>query len=240
MRRGLVITMALCAAATSAAQTSQAAPLVGLEQTQRVFARPGAGEPHSLVDARRPITGVRTVLPVLKTAVRAEGRRWLKVSLPGRPNGSTGWIRAGATQPLSTPWRIVVETARRRVIVIRGDRVVRRFRAIVGAPSTPTPNGRFFVEESVALRAPLVGGPLALALSARSTVLRQFAGGPGQIALHGRGGIGGVLGTAVSHGCVRLGDPAINWLAARIGPGVPVTIVRRATPRLRARWSALG
>jgi lipoprotein-anchoring transpeptidase ErfK/SrfK len=68
------------------------------------------------------------------------------------------------------------------------------------------------------------GGPFALALSARSNVLREFEGGPGQIALHGRNNLGGVLGTAASHGCVRLSTVSIDWLAARIGPGTPTTI----------------
>jgi lipoprotein-anchoring transpeptidase ErfK/SrfK len=31
---------------------------------------------------------------------------------------------------------------------------------------------------------------------------------------------------AESHGCLRLGTPAIDWIAARIGAGVPVTIER--------------
>ncbi len=70
------------------------------------------------------------------------------------------------------------------------------------------------------------GAPFALALSARSNVLQEFAGGPGQIALHGVTNIGGVLGTAVSHGCVRLAATAMRWLVVRIGPGVPVTIRR--------------
>ena len=95
---------------------------------------------------------------------------------------------------------------------------------IVGKPSTPTPRGEFFVEESVLLSATAAGAPFALALSARSDVLQEFAGGPGQIALHGLASIGGTLGTAVSHGCIRVGDVAIRWLAANVGPGVPVTI----------------
>jgi lipoprotein-anchoring transpeptidase ErfK/SrfK len=113
------------------------------------------------------------------------------------------------------------------VTVYRQGRAVRVFKAIVGKPSTPTPLGEFFVEESVQLRATQVGAPFALALSARSNVLQEYAGGPGQIALHGLDNIGGVLGTAVSHGCVRLADSAVRWLVAgRIGPGVPVTIIR--------------
>lgn len=96
----------------------------------------------------------------------------------------------------------------------------------MGKASTPTPPGEFFVEESIRLPAGAVGAPFALALSARSTVLQEFAGGPGQIALHGLWNVGGTLGTAVSHGCVRLNTGAMRWLAARISPGVPVTITR--------------
>jgi lipoprotein-anchoring transpeptidase ErfK/SrfK len=96
----------------------------------------------------------------------------------------------------------------------------------VGKPSTPTPRGEFFVEEVIALRRGDVGAPYALALSARSNVLQEFDGGPGQIALHGLDNVGGRLGTAVSHGCVRLADDAMRRLVVSIAPGVPVTIGR--------------
>ncbi len=68
------------------------------------------------------------------------------------------------------------------------------------------------------------GGPFALALSARSNVLQEFEGGPGQIGIHGRDGLGGTLGAAESHGCIRLDTASISWLAERIGPGTPVSI----------------
>lgn len=71
-----------------------------------------------------------------------------------------------------------------------------------------------------------VGAPYALALSARSNVLQEFAGGPGQVALHGTSNVGGVLGTAASHGCIRLASQAITWLATRLSPGTTVTITR--------------
>jgi len=108
--------------------------------------------------------------------------------------------------------------------VYRAGRLRRSFSAIVGKPSTPTPHGRFFVEESIRIPPGSAGGPFALALSARSNVLQEFAGGPGQIGIHGVRNLGGTPGTAVSHGCVRLTNRAISWLAARIGPGVPVTV----------------
>ena len=96
----------------------------------------------------------------------------------------------------------------------------------MGARSTPTPRGRFFIEEGVAISRRDVGGPFALATSARSNVLQAFAGGPGQIALHGVGNLPSVFGTAASHGCIRISNPDITWLARRIGGGIPLTITR--------------
>jgi lipoprotein-anchoring transpeptidase ErfK/SrfK len=178
------------------------------------------------VRARRPITGGRTVLPVLRHRKALDGTNWLRVRLPGRPNGLKGWIRRRGTVPTSTRWHVVASRSDRRVRVYRRGVLVRKFAAIVGKPSTPTPTGRFFNEESVRMPPESAGAPFALALSARSNVLQEFAGGPGQIAIHGVANLIGTPGTAVSHGCVRLSEPHISWLAARIGPGVPVTITR--------------
>lgn len=100
----------------------------------------------------------------------------------------------------------------------------RSFATVVGKASTPTPSGHFFVEEKVIMPVSEPGGPYALALSARSNVLHQFAGGPGEVAIHGRDGLGGTPGQAESHGCVRLLTADITWLTARIVPGTPVTI----------------
>jgi hypothetical protein len=87
------------------------------------------------------------------------------------------------------------------VTVYRLGRAVRVFKAIVGKAVDADPARRVFVEELVQLRAADVGAPFVLALSARSNVLQEYKGGPGQIALHGLDDTGGVLGTAVSHGC---------------------------------------
>jgi lipoprotein-anchoring transpeptidase ErfK/SrfK len=149
---------------------------------------------------------------------------WLRVRLPGRPNGRSGWILQKGTTPAITSWRIAVHPASRRVLVYRAGRLMRSFSAVVGAPSTPTPHGRYFVEEVVQLRKTDLGAPYALALSARSNVLQEFAGGPGQIGIHGVANVSGHLGTAASHGCVRLSGPAMTWLVQRIAPGVSVSV----------------
>ena len=195
-------------------------PLVRLLSDHLVHAAPRADARRiGWVAGRRPLTGVRTALPVLGRA-----GRWVHVRLPGRPNGHAGWISADGTRRAITAWRIVIRLSSRLVTVYRRGLVQGRFRAIVGRADAPTPRGRFFVEEGIALTR--LGRPYALAASARSRVYDEFAGGPGQVALHGTTDLPGALGTAVSHGCVRLSPHAMRWLSRRIRPGTPLTIRR--------------
>lgn len=208
-----------------AARVPATQQLALLLTTHRAHRAPRAGSPQTaLVPANRPITGERTTLPVVGHSTGAGGVPWLRVMLPGRPNGSTGWIAEQGTRKLVTSWHIVVNLGARRVTAYRSGRAVRAFRAVVGKPSTPTPSGNFFVEETLQMAPGEPGGPFALATSARSNALQEFEGGPGQIALHGRDNLGGTLGSAESHGCVRLDTASIDWLIARIEPGTPVTI----------------
>lgn len=211
-------------------QIARQQQIVTLLDVKSVRARPGAGEVLTSVSGTRPITGARTTLPVLAEARDAGAERWLLVRLPGRSlkrgvPPRSGWISAANTRSTRTAWHVLIDVDARQVRVYRMGLRLRSYRAIVGARSTPTPRGAYFVEESLRLPATAAGAPFALATSGRSSVLQEFAGGPGQIALHGVDNLGGRLGTAVSHGCVRLTRGAITWLAAQMRPGVPVTIV---------------
>jgi lipoprotein-anchoring transpeptidase ErfK/SrfK len=199
--------------------------LAALLVSHLVHRAPSAGSvAFETISAQRPITAEQTTLPVLSQSTATNGGRWLQVMLPGRPNGLTGWITQQGTRETSTRWHLVVSTSARTLTVYDGGHRTRTFLAVVGKASTPTPVGQFFVEETVLMARGQADGPFALALSARSNVLQHFGGGPGQIAIHGRDGLGGTPGTAESHGCIRLLTADITWLADRIGPGVPVTI----------------
>jgi lipoprotein-anchoring transpeptidase ErfK/SrfK len=112
--------------------------------------------------------------------------------------------------------------ASRRVSVYRDAHVLETFQALVGAPATPT--GQFSVEETLQMAPGHPGGPFAPALSTRSNALQEFEGGPGPIALHGRNNLTGALGSGASHDCVHLDTASIDWLAARIVPGIATTI----------------
>jgi lipoprotein-anchoring transpeptidase ErfK/SrfK len=238
IRRGVAVSaMAVLTAAggCALAAPAQAAssrvpatqPLVVLLQDHVVRSAP---DEHARriesVRARRPLTRVRTILPVLDRATSDSGQPWAQVRLPGRPSGHTGWILTSHTRRASTAWHIAVKLSTRRVSVYSHGRVVRRFSAVVGKRATPTPHGRFFIEEGLALSSHAAGGPFALATSARSSVLQHFEGGPGQIAIHGTRNLSGAPGTAASHGCIRVTTSAVTWLARRIGAGVPLTISR--------------
>lgn len=213
--------------APAQARVAASQPLVVLDHDQVARAGPDADARQiESVAARRPLTRARTVLPVLGDTVSGGGSSWVPVGLPGRPNGHRGWIPTEGTTSTSTPWHISVKLSSRTVTVYRNGRAARRFRAVVGKRSTPTPQGSFFIEEALRISRRDDGGPFALAASARSNVLQEFAGGPGQIGLHGTNNLSGALGSAVSHGCVRVSPSAITWMAQRIDGGVPLTIRR--------------
>jgi lipoprotein-anchoring transpeptidase ErfK/SrfK len=235
-RRGLALSSALVAAVIGCVFASPAGatprvppsqPLVALlhDHVARTGPNAHAGRIES-VAARRPLTRARTVLPILARASSRKRGSWLQVRLPGRPNSHKGWISTNRTRLTSTYWRIAVKLSTRRLTVYFGGSVRRHFRVVVGKPSTPTPRGVFFIEEALALSSYEAGGPYALATSARSNVFQEFEGGPGQIGIHGTNNLSGEPGTAVSHGCIRLGTHAITWLARRVGAGVPLRIMR--------------
>src|ERR687889_2452862 len=74
-------------------------PLVVLRRDHVVRAAPDANARRiGWVAGRRPLTHVRTVLPVLGRATGRRGGAWVHVRLPGRPNGHAGWISARNTR----------------------------------------------------------------------------------------------------------------------------------------------
>jgi len=147
---------------------------------------------------------------------------WLRVRLPMRPNGTTGWIRASDVQLQALHYSLYVSTAARTVTLLKDDEIVQSFPAAIGTGDTPTPLGEFYLTE---LFAPTNSGygPYAYGISAFSEVLNDFGGGPGQIGLHGTDDAGSI-GQSASHGCIRLFNEDITTLAGLLPLGTPITI----------------
>ena len=107
---------------------------------------------------------------------------------------------------------------------------MRRFRAVVGARSTPTPVGLAAIYERVRQPNPRAFlGTWALHLTAVSDVLDNYGGGAGRVAIHGRAGasLADPLGSARSHGCIRVNNSNVGWLAEHVPAGAPVHVTRR-------------
>ena len=110
------------------------------------------------------------------------------------------------------------------------DDEVRFLQALVRVP-TPTPPGEFALYEIARQGSPKdFLGPWALHLTAFSNVLTNYGGGPGRVAIHGRGPasiLDAPLGAAGSHGCVRIPNDVVTWMHARTPVGTPVRITQR-------------
>ena len=167
---------------------------------------------------------------VTRAAKDARGRCWVRVRLPWRPSSAAGWVNARRVQLRPTQWRIVISRTKRSLTLLRGGRRVLRSRVVIGAPSTPTPGGVFAVLWVQPSPARSFLGRWVVGLTAHSRVLDTFAGGDGRIAIHGRGAqsLLDPLGSARSHGCVRVPNKVVDRLVRRVGPdellGVRVTI----------------
>jgi hypothetical protein len=195
----------------------------------RTFARaaPDAGARRRGLVPAVSRWGTPTALLVLASQRGPEGELWLRVLLDRRPNGAAVWLVADDTVLSVDRWRLRVSLSRRRVTVYRAGHALRTFPAVVGKVATPTPVGLFAI--AAELRQPEAAGfegSWVLPLTAHSRVLRHFAGGDGQVALHGRGGASLLdpLGSARSHGCVRLANAAIAWIARHVPSGTPVRV----------------
>lgn len=185
----------------------------------------GSARVRMRVGALTPFGRTTTRLLVTRSVVR-EGRIWVEVMLPMRPNGTRGWIPQDHVRLHTTAHRVEVRLRARQLRVYRGGRVVLRVPVVVGASGTPTPVGRFAVAETVHTNIPgAFLGPIVLPLTGFSRTLNEFAGGDGRVAIHGTT-LPGLMGTAASHGCVRLRNGDIRRLAALATAGTPVSIVR--------------
>ncbi|MBV9004594.1 MAG: L,D-transpeptidase [Solirubrobacterales bacterium] len=188
---------------------------------------PGGGRIRTVIRTSAVGDGGPVVLLVLAARTTPNGVTWLRVLLPQRPNGVSGWINSNFVEVSRTAWRIDVSLRARTVSLLRRGRILDAWPAVIGKPSTPTPPGLYAVYERVPQPSPDdFLGTWALLLTAFSPVLHNFDGGPGEVAIHGRGGTSLLdpLGSARSHGCIRIDNSAIDLLAADAAEGTPVQI----------------
>ena len=172
----------------------------------------------------RNANGAATVFGVLGAVVKPTCTpTWYHVQLPMRPNGSAGYVRARDVTLLRVRTRIEVDISRRRVMLFRRGKPVLSASAAVGSSATPTPTGRYYVNQRL-VPADTSGpfGPGAIGVSAFSNVLTGWTQG-GPIAIHGTNQPWSI-GRPVSNGCIRLQNPVLRRMFAAALAGTPVVI----------------
>jgi lipoprotein-anchoring transpeptidase ErfK/SrfK len=173
---------------------------------------------------RLNVNGARTVFSVRGAVLDSRCRpTWYHVQLPIKPNGVTGYVSARSVVVGTVKTRILVDLSARRLTLYRDGRPTWRITVGVGSSKTPTPRGRFYVNQRVVARDPTgPWGPAALGISAFSPVLTDWTQG-GPIAVHGTNEPGSI-GRAASNGCVRVRNSTMRKLFAEVPAGTPVAI----------------
>lgn len=160
----------------------------------------------------------RRVMAVVRT-----GQRWIAVRAVQTPNAGFGWVRAADVQLLHEPVVLVADLSERRLTVLKQGRFVMRIPIAVGAAANPTPTGTFGVTDRLIPKPGSPYGCCVLALTARQPDIPQGWGGGDRIAIHGTLAEWSV-GTAASHGCLRVRETDLLRLMRRVPIGATVRI----------------
>jgi lipoprotein-anchoring transpeptidase ErfK/SrfK len=209
----------------SAHQAVVALPAAGELTVPKVVARsaPNPSAARVLVLRQfRPDFRQQEVLAVGATIGR-DGRLWYRLSLPMRPNNTTGWVAARQLELRHVATRILINIDKRRLQVLRGNHVLYTTTVAVGRPGMETPTGHYYVQVRFHPDDTFLG-VFAFETSAYSK-LSEWPGG-GVVGIHGTS-MPQLLGQAVSHGCVRMSNEAALVLKRLVPLGTPITIVQR-------------
>jgi hypothetical protein len=153
------------------------------------------------------------------------GVTWVRIRLPMRPNGRTGWVPRESLGPFHKVRTLLrINRTTLTATLYKSGRKIWSSRVGVGKASTPTPAGRFWIRERLRnLAGSGVYGPWAFGTSAYSAKLTDWPGG-GVVGIHGTNQPNLIPGRP-SHGCVRVPNHKIKQLAKLMPIGTPVRIV---------------
>lgn len=168
--------------------------------------------------------GAPTTFAVIGDPEAGDGT-WYEILLPTRPNGARAWVPADSVTVARTPFRVFVDLGGRRLRVENDGAEVFGTEVAVGESANPTPAGASYVTELIESIDPGGAyGPYAFGLALHSDTLTEFAGGPGQVGIHGTNQPN-LIGQNVSNGCVRLSNDDIRAVVdLQLPLGVPVFI----------------
>lgn len=225
------------AAATATGDTStgdQQIVKLSNEQTTTMWAHPGSTSlirysPSRKSHAFRRLhlmteDGFPEIYVALAKTVDQYGTQWVKIRVPMRPNGRTGWVPRDALGRFETVHtQLIVDRHKLRATLYRSGHKIWSSPVGVGRPSMPTPAGQFYVRERIkALQGGTIYGPYAFGTSDYST-LSDWPGG-GVVGIHGTNEPQLIPGRP-SHGCIRVPNNKVTQLWHLMPLGTPVRII---------------
>jgi lipoprotein-anchoring transpeptidase ErfK/SrfK len=135
-------------------------------------------------------------------------------------NGVHGFVRPASVQITHNPYSVEINRPTRQLTLWRLGVPLRRIGIAVGAPSTPTPLGRFSITDKLRNFWSAYYGCCVLALSGRQTRATPGWLGGKRLAIHAGTGVG----SAVSNGCLRATTSSMQYLMRLIPVGTQVIV----------------
>jgi lipoprotein-anchoring transpeptidase ErfK/SrfK len=162
---------------------------------------------------------------VLAAKLDSDRRVWLRIRVPMRPHGRTGWVLADDMSTLYVVrTQLVVDRKALKATLHKNGKKIWQASVGIGKSGTPTPSGDFWIRERLkGLGNGSAYGPWAFGTSAYSNI-SDWPGG-GVVGIHGTNEPSLIPGRP-SHGCVRVRNDKIRSLSRLMPVGTPVRIVR--------------
>ena len=132
----------------------------------------------------------------------------------------------------ANPVAVTVSRAERRARVFRRGELVKTYTVAVGSPEYPTPTGQFVVQtmqKNPSWSVPQsewagsLAGETIPGGDPRNPLVARWIGFNGAVGFHGTSSAGS-LGSAASHGCIRMNPADVIDLFERVRPATPVFV----------------
>ncbi len=183
----------------------------------------------------RPTTGALLGLVTAVACSVAGGASLAESQAPGADAASSPNTALVPPPPTEAPVvrEILLELGKRQISLIEGNQVLGRWPVAIGDPSTPTPVGRFTIENMVTnpVYQSTSSGKINSTVGPQAPLGDRWIGfkqsGVNQYGIHGTPDAWAWTVTsraAVSNGCVRMLTPHVRELFSKVQIGTPVIV----------------
>ena len=182
---------------------------------------------------RRLAGGLAASLTLLATLGCGPALQAQEGRAPAGPTSAVPAAPAPTTAAVTSTREIVLELGKRQISLVEGTKVIGRWPVAIGDPRTPTPTGRFSVQNKVLnpIYQSTSSGKINTKVGPQAPLGDRWIGfkqsGLNQYGIHGTPDAWAWTVTsraAVSNGCVRMLTPHVRQLFDQVDVGTPVIV----------------